>query len=118
MKPKIVEAKSYPVSLFIGGDYDKAVKSTREYCDKYPWCFTVTKTKYVYTGGEEDGLIIGLINYPRIQWPPHVIRQHAIELGKKLIVDLDQQSFSVQDPHETVWYSWRPGDIEDEQQDN
>lgn len=106
----VKEVDSFPVSLFIAGDYDKAVQSTREYCDKYPWCFTVTKTNYVYKDGQEDGVIIGLINYPRYTWTYDVIIQHAINLGKKLIVDLDQESFSIQDPYTTTWYSWREED--------
>lgn len=115
IQPKIKTVVSYPVSLFIAGDYDKAVKSTREYCEQFPWCFTVTKTRYVYKGGEEDGVIIGLINYPRIPWPTSVIMLHAIELGKKLITDLNQQSFSVQNENHTTWYSWRPEDVNTEE---
>lgn len=110
-KPRIETADSFPVSLFIAGDYEQACKSAREYCDQYKWCFTVTKTSYVYKGGQEDGVIIGLINYPRFPNDGETIMNHAFELGKKLIVDLNQQSFSVQGPNKTVWVSYRPEDV-------
>lgn len=33
--------------------------------DDLSWCVTVTETTYVYTGGNEPGVAIGIINYPR-----------------------------------------------------
>lgn len=56
---------SYPVSIFMAGDYNAAREICRAYCDEVGYCVTVTPTSYVYTGGEESGFIVGLINYPR-----------------------------------------------------
>ena len=33
-------------------------------CNRVGLCVTVTPTKYIYTGGCENGAIVGLINYP------------------------------------------------------
>ena len=104
-------ANSFPVNIFIAGDYDKAVISVREYCEAIGYCVTVTKTIYVYTGGEEEGVIIGLINYPRFPTGPNEILDHALALGKKLLVDLDQETFSIQNHRNTAWYSRRPLDL-------
>lgn len=60
-----VSAPSCPVSIFIAGDFDEARDLCRAFCDEEGLCVTVTPTTYVYTGGEEDGVIVGLINYPR-----------------------------------------------------
>lgn len=104
-------ANSFPVNIFIAGDYDKAVISVREYCEAIGYCVTVTKTIYVYTGGEEEGVIIGLINYPRFPTGPNEILDHALALGQKLLVDLDQETFSIQNHRNTAWYSRRPLDL-------
>ena len=111
MKPRIERANSFPVSIFIAGDYNKAVICAREYCDTASYCVTVTQTRYVYRGGEEDGVIIGLINYPRFSKSKEMIMAHATALGNTLLTVLGQQSFSIQTPGETVWYSYRSEDI-------
>jgi hypothetical protein len=56
------------------------------------------------------GLIIGLINYPRFPAEPAQIEARAIELGMRLREALGQESFSVQTPTTTTWFSWRPSD--------
>jgi len=63
------------------------------------------------TGGEEDGVIVGLINYPRFPKSQDLIMAHATALGNTLLTVLGQQSFSIQTPDETVWYSYRSEDI-------
>ncbi len=63
-------APSCPVSIFIAGDYDKAHEICRAHCDAVGLCVTVTATSYIYTGGEEAGVIVGLINYPRFPSEP------------------------------------------------
>lgn len=73
-------------------------------------CVTVTPTKYVYTGGDEDGVIVGLINYPRFPKYFHDLFSIAEELAEKLCIDLGQQSYSIDTPKETFWYSYRPED--------
>jgi len=67
-------------------------------------CVTVTPTKYVYTGGQEDGFIIGFINYP-----PHIsnedkIMKEAQLLAELLRVKLGQESYTIQGPTHTITY--------------
>ena len=114
MKSPLVKAcKSIPISIFIAGNYDRAVSSARQYCDKVGLCVTVTKTNYVYTDGSEEGVIIGLINYPRFPKKEFDLLDHATAIGNKLLKDLGQKSFSIQTPHDTIWYSYRPEDMKE-----
>lgn len=104
-------APSCPVSLFIAGDYTKAREICRAYCDEIGFCVTVTATTYIYTDGEEAGVIVGLINYPRFPAEPVHIEACAIELGMNLRDELGQESFSVQTPTTTTWFNWREADL-------
>jgi hypothetical protein len=102
------EAASYPVSIFIAGDLADAERICRGYCNEIGLCVTVTPTNYIYTGGSQAGVIVGLINYPRFPEEPREIWNKAEELGKRLREGLFQESFTIQAPDKTVWFSWRP----------
>jgi hypothetical protein len=111
MRPKIQTTTSFPVNIFIAGDYDRAVRCAKAYCDEVGYCVSVTPTKYVYSGGEEGGVIVGLINYPRFPRNNDEIIDHAFVLSERLRKALDQKSYSIQTPKMTIWYSFRPEDI-------
>jgi len=102
---------SYPVNIFIAGDYDEARDVCRAFCDEEGLCVTVTPTAYVYTGGEEAGIIVGLINYPRFPTEPADILTTAKLLALELMHKLEQESVSVQAPDETHWFSVRNADL-------
>jgi len=104
---KTAETISYPVSIFIAGDYAKALELCRAYCDDTGFCVTVTPTVYTYTGGQEAGVIVGLINYPRFPSEPRAIWHRATELAAKLREGLYQESYTIQAPDKTVWFSHR-----------
>lgn len=105
---KRVEAPSYPVSIFIAGNVFEAETICLAYCDEVGLCVTVTETHYCYTGGEEAGVIVGLINYPRFPSTPEAIWARAEALGERLCAGLHQQSYTIQAPDKTVWFSHRP----------
>ena len=100
-------APSYPVSIFMAGDIDHAMHHCRAYCDDVGFCVTVTPTDYIYRDGQEDGFIVGLINYPRFPATPEQIFKIANEIADKLRRHLYQDSYSIQTPTETHWFSWR-----------
>lgn len=104
------EAPSYPVTIFIAGDPEEAFTDCAAYCDAVGLCVTVTSTTYVYTGGSEVGVAIGLINYPRFPSTPSEIWQRAEALAERLRGHLGQQSYTIQAPDRTVWFSHRAGD--------
>jgi hypothetical protein len=101
---------SYPVSIFIAGDFDGARDICRAFCDEEGLCVTVTPTTYVYTKGEEAGVVVGLINYPRFPSEPSSILMTAKLLALELMHKLEQESVSVQTPDETLWFSVRLAD--------
>lgn len=104
---KIGISDAYKVEIFIAGNYEEALRLAQEYCDDVGLCVTVTPTRYVYTGGMESGVIVGLINYARFPKYTHQILEQAINLGEKLRIGLHQQSFTVQDGIHSRWYNYR-----------
>lgn len=113
MQPKHVITESIPYTIFIAGDYEVAKKVLEKYCDEVGFCVTAKATTYIYRHGTEEGIEVGLINYPRFPNNIVSIREHAVEIAKELLVQLDQQSFSIQGPEITEWYSYRKEDITD-----
>jgi hypothetical protein len=108
---KRAQTPSWPVSIFIAGDESQARKICRTFCDEEGLCVTVTPTAYVYTGGEEGGVIVGLINYPRFPSAPADIETTAKLLALELMHKLEQESVSVQTPETTHWFSIRAPDL-------
>ena len=84
MIPRHEACQAYPVSIFIAGDAKLATMICRDFCDKEGLCVTVTPTTYVYTNGQEEGVIVGLINYPRFPAEPGAIYATANALAEKL----------------------------------
>jgi len=74
----------------------------REYCDAVGLAVTVTPTKFIYTGGSEDGCIVGLINYPRFPDTQESIKIHSINIAKILMERLNQKRISIVCTDETT----------------
>lgn len=107
---KEVEVPSYPVQIFIAGDLSDAKRICRQHCFDVGLCVTVTETAFIYTGGEERGVCVGLINYPRFPITPADNFARAVALANALIVGLSQWSATVQAPDKTIWLTRRPED--------
>ncbi len=104
---KIVKSQTISVSIFIGGDLAQAKQVCREWCMSVGACVTVEPVDFIYTGGEEAGVRVGFINYPRFQADEACIVERATALALLLVDRLCQQSFSIVAPTETVWHSRR-----------
>jgi hypothetical protein len=96
--------------IFIGGDFDTAQRVCVNYCTKIGLCVTVTKTTYCYRGGSCEGVIIGLINYPRFPSTTTQIWGHAMNLAYELKAHLGQGSFTVQNQNVATFVSDRDED--------
>jgi ferredoxin len=94
--------------IFIAGDRDQAKQACREYCFAVGLCVTVEPVAYIYTGGEETGVRVGIINYPRFPSTHDELREKARQLASALMVRLCQHSYSIVGPDETEWFSRRP----------
>lgn len=98
---------SFASTIYIAGDYDQAREACRQFCLERGLCVTVTRTTYIYSGGEEAGVAVGLINYPRFPTERGDLANLARELGEFLMEWLHQMSFTVVGPDSNVWYSRR-----------
>lgn len=70
----------------------------QKYVDSVGLCVNVTRTEYLYTNGNEIGLQIGLINYPRFPTTEDVILGHALTLGQQLLIAAAQFKVSIVTP--------------------
>ncbi|MER9911644.1 hypothetical protein NKJ71_13525 [Mesorhizobium sp. M0050] len=107
---KTQKAPTIRVDIFIAGDLAQAKQVCREYCMEIGACVTVEPVDYIYTGGEETGVRVGLINYPRFPTDQYAILDKAGELARRLMDRLCQNSYSIVGPESTKWYSRRPDD--------
>lgn len=111
--PKRIETVgSYSLTIHMAGDYHVARNVVREFCDEEGLCVTISPTSYIYTGGHEEGIRVGLINYPRFPKTPAELRVIATRLAYRLRGALLQDSFTIEAPDNTTWFSWREEDTQ------
>lgn len=108
---KTETAPSIRVDIFIAGDVAQAKQVCREFCMAEGACVTVEPVDYIYTGGEETGVRVGFINYPRFPTDADSLLKRAGRLADKLMERLCQQSYSIVGPDLTAWHSRRPQDL-------
>lgn len=106
-----MKCKTYWAKIYIAGPVDQIENICREYVMRGA-CVTVTPTNYIYTMGEESGVEIGLINYPRFPKanPKIDLLSQAEELGNEICTRCFQGSFTIMTPDQTYFYSRRKGD--------
>lgn len=100
------EARTYTASIYLGGDYAEAQRLCRRACE-IGLCVTVEPIEFIYTRGQEAGVRVGLINYPRFPAEPAEIFAKAEALANELIEGLCQSSASIVATDRTVWLSRR-----------
>ena len=105
--------KSHNVQIWVGlrreySDIIHTIEDVREICDEFiddrgGDCITITPTEYRYLNGNEPGVIIGYINYPRFPKiePKDEIADRALQLAEMLRVGLGQIRVSVTTPDKT-----------------
>lgn len=96
--------------IFIAGDLQQAKQVCREYCFDTGFCITIEPVDYIYTGGEESGMRIGIINYPRFPSDKDNLYLKTAQLAQKLMNRLCQQSYSIVGVDRTTWVSRRSED--------
>jgi len=98
------KVKTVEVKIFLGlkKGYTESYKSIQQlynflriYCTKYKLAVSITPTRYIYVNGEEDGAIIGLINYPRFPSNKKKIKKRALHLAEELMYEFKQYRVSV-----------------------
>lgn len=101
-------ASTVRIDIFIAGDIEQAKQVCREFCMSDGECVTVEPVDYIYTGGEESGVRVGFINYPRYPRTAAELLDKAERLAEQLMVRLCQHSYSIVAPGTTTWHSRRP----------
>ena len=100
---------TYWVRIYASGPIEAAKQAIREDCLREGLCVTIEPTTFIYTGGEEEGFCVGLIQYPRFPSPESDIWQRAVGLAKKIRTATFQHSTLIMDATQTLWLSERDG---------
>jgi hypothetical protein len=94
---------TYQIKIYLSGSIEVAKQVIREHLLDNPLCVTIEPTTFIYTGGEEDGYVVGLLNYPRFPTPPNELNVRADVLAELLIKKTFQRSALVVKPEMTRW---------------
>jgi len=105
---RVHDAPTIRCDIYMAGDIAQAKQVCREFCFEVGLCVHIEPIDFIYTGGEESGFKIGLINYPRFPVDESALHERAAELGIKVMERLCQHSFSIVGPSNTSWFTRRP----------
>ncbi len=100
---EIKRVSSFSVMVYMAGDYDDACSVLRDECWGKGMCVTIRRERFIYTGGEEDGIAVGFQHYPRFPSNPDTIVKRAMEVTEGLMACLCQRTALVVTPVETIW---------------
>lgn len=92
----------------MAGPIETAKQVIRDVCYYEGLCVTVDPTTFIYTGGEETGVAIGFVNYPRFPSKPEELLQRARAMAEKLIPAMNQKSALLVAPDKTEWILVEP----------
>lgn len=104
------EVPTYRVTIWVGfkEGYEGPIHSVYEvaqildeWCQR-GLCVTATPTRFHYKDGWEDGVAIGLINYPRFPSSPEELFDQALELAHHLKDRLGQNRVTIVADDRTV----------------
>lgn len=108
-EPTIKTEPTYEIKLYLSGPIEVAKQAIRADCLREGLCVTVEPTDFIYTGGEERGFVVGLLNYPRFPCEPTALEARAYDLMVKLLESTHQHSALMVTPAKSTWYSRRAG---------
>lgn len=103
LKHPLKTIETYEAKIHMAGDIETAKQFLRRKCYDDGLCVTVTPTTFIYTGGEEQGFIVGFVNYPRFPSEPWKINERARLIAAELIVACCQRTALLVASDETVW---------------
>lgn len=101
------QEQTYWARIYMSGPIEVAKQTIRAECLREGLCVTVEPTTFIYTGGEEAGYVVGLINYPRFPSSAVSIVDRAFDLLHKLLDATYQQSALLMTPTATTWITKR-----------
>lgn len=104
---EIRHAATYWVELHLSGPIEIAKQVIRAECLRQGLCVTIQPTTFIYTGGEETGYTVGLLNYPRFPSTPAELECRARTLMHLLLDATHQHSALMMTPTVTEWITKR-----------
>lgn len=103
MEIKNMMLPTYQIRIYLSGSIEVAKQIIREHVLENPLCVTIEPTTFIYTGGEEQGYVVGLLNYPRFPTPPNELNVRADMMAELLLAKTFQRSCLVVKPGMTTW---------------
>lgn len=100
---KTYVAPTYWAKIYLSGPIEIAKQTIRQECHEAGLCVTIEPTTFIYTGGEESGYVVGLVNYPRFPAEPAAIRDRAYALMTRLLEATFQDSALLVTPEDSYW---------------
>jgi len=97
---------SFFATIYISGPLHKAEDICRKFVARGA-CVNVSESNFIFKFGEQKGVSITFINYPRFSKPQSEILKDATDLGFLLMEGMNQGSFTIMTPTETVLYDRR-----------
>jgi hypothetical protein len=80
---------------------DEVYDICQKLCNARKACFTITPTRFIYVDGWEDGVVIGLINYPRFPKEKQRLIYDSWEIAGELQEHFKQIRVSITTPEKT-----------------
>lgn len=102
-------APTFAVRLYLSGPIEVAKQIVRADVLEAGLCVTIEPTLFIYTGGEESGYVVGLLNYPRFPTTTEALTERARSLMQKLLDGTHQHSALMVTPDGSVWITKREG---------
>ena len=93
---KVKTAPTHVIKIYIAGDRNLARQVLQEYVMEGA-CVSISEEEYIYTMGNETGIVVNLINYPRFPKTDKELHDQAYRLAKLLIERLHQGSCTIVD---------------------
>ena len=92
--------------IYIAGPKHKAEDICRKFVES-GLCVNVSETNYIFKYGEQKGVIVELINYPRFPTNSWILEERARNLGFLLMEGMSQGSFTLQTNITTLLFDRR-----------
>lgn len=91
----------------MAGEIESAKSWLRKFALHTGICVTVEPTTFIYTGGAEEGFVVGLVNYPRFPSSAEELWSKATAIAEGLVKECGQHSYLIVGPDHTTWVSNR-----------
>lgn len=107
---KRIYAPTHSADIYIAGNVTVADEICRQFCYVHGFCVTLEPIQFIYKGGDETGIRVGVKNYPRFPRTENELLVEAERLARKLMDGLFQKSCMVCGTPETIWLTRRDED--------